>query len=129
MQRRGFLQACLALAAAPAIVRADSLMRIVPRDAVIVGANGIELVGLGGLVRVMKAHDIVTDCMIMRLDTTNGVEQHHVDIWLPNMDAIDWRRHVDPALEVLKNHVKAKHGGFEGFRAPPPIAGVDCEVI
>lgn len=32
MDRRGFLQTCLALAAAPAIVRADSLMRIVPRD-------------------------------------------------------------------------------------------------
>ena len=33
MNRRGFLGSCLALAAAPAIVRADSLMRIVPRDA------------------------------------------------------------------------------------------------
>ena len=32
MNRRGFLQSCIALAAAPAIVRADSLMRIVPRD-------------------------------------------------------------------------------------------------
>jgi hypothetical protein len=32
MNRRGFLGACLALGAAPAIVRADSLMRIVPRD-------------------------------------------------------------------------------------------------
>lgn len=33
--RRGFLQSCIALAAAPAIVRADSLMRIVPRGAAI----------------------------------------------------------------------------------------------
>lgn len=32
MNRRGFLQSCLALAAAPAIVRADSLMRVIPRD-------------------------------------------------------------------------------------------------
>lgn len=32
MNRRGFLGAILAAAAAPAIVRADSLMRIVPRD-------------------------------------------------------------------------------------------------
>ena len=32
MNRRSFLSSCLALAAAPAIVRADSLMRIVPRD-------------------------------------------------------------------------------------------------
>lgn len=32
MNRRGFLQTCLAFAAAPAIVRADSLMRIVPLE-------------------------------------------------------------------------------------------------
>ena len=32
MDRRGFLSSCLALAAAPAIVRADSLMRVVPRE-------------------------------------------------------------------------------------------------
>lgn len=30
LTRRGFLTSCLALAAAPAIVRADSLMRIAP---------------------------------------------------------------------------------------------------
>ena len=35
MNRRGFLQSCLALSAAPAIVRADSLMRIVPREVVL----------------------------------------------------------------------------------------------
>ena len=33
MNRRGFLGSILALGVAPAIVRADSLMRIVPRDA------------------------------------------------------------------------------------------------
>lgn len=32
MNRRGFLGSILAAATAPAIVRADSLMRIVPRD-------------------------------------------------------------------------------------------------
>lgn len=36
MNRRGFLGSILALGAAPAIVRADSLMRIVPMDGVIV---------------------------------------------------------------------------------------------
>ncbi len=35
MNRRGFLGAMLAAGVAPAIVRADSLMRIVPRDVVI----------------------------------------------------------------------------------------------
>lgn len=33
--RRGFLGSILALGVAPAIVRADSLMRIVPRDTVV----------------------------------------------------------------------------------------------
>lgn len=36
--RRGFLGSILALGVAPAIVRADSLMRIVPRDTTIVQA-------------------------------------------------------------------------------------------
>lgn len=36
MNRRGFLTGILALGSAPAIVRADSLMRVVPRDAAIV---------------------------------------------------------------------------------------------
>jgi hypothetical protein len=35
MNRRSFLQSILALGMAPAIVRADSLMRIVPRDMMI----------------------------------------------------------------------------------------------
>jgi len=37
MNRRGFLGAILATACAPAIVRADALMRIVPREAVALG--------------------------------------------------------------------------------------------
>ena len=37
MNRRGFLGAMLAACAAPAIVRADSLMRIIPMDAPVVG--------------------------------------------------------------------------------------------
>ena len=32
MNRRGFLSSIIALGAAPAIVRADSIMRIMPRD-------------------------------------------------------------------------------------------------
>jgi hypothetical protein len=35
--RRGFLGSILALGVAPAIVRADSLMRIVPRETTIIG--------------------------------------------------------------------------------------------
>jgi len=36
VNRRGFLGSILALGAAPAIVRADSLMRIIPRDSGII---------------------------------------------------------------------------------------------
>lgn len=44
MNRRGFLGSILAACAAPAIVRADSLMRIVPREtAVIVTPNALEV--------------------------------------------------------------------------------------
>lgn len=41
MNRRGFLGSILALGAAPAIVRADSLMRIVPRETTVLWGKGI----------------------------------------------------------------------------------------
>lgn len=44
MNRRSFLSSCLALAAAPAIVRADSLMRIVPRDVEVLTASSQDFV-------------------------------------------------------------------------------------
>jgi hypothetical protein len=43
MNRRGFLQSCIALAAAPAIVRADSLMRVIPREATVILPQGFGL--------------------------------------------------------------------------------------
>jgi len=39
MDRRSFLSSVLALGAAPAIVRADSLMRIVPRELTVMGID------------------------------------------------------------------------------------------
>ena len=41
MNRRGFIGSILALCAAPAIVRADSLMRIIPPRALILWGDGI----------------------------------------------------------------------------------------
>lgn len=52
MNRRGFLGAILAAAVAPAIVRADALMRIVPRATTIIPAAE-ELVVMPGLYRGM----------------------------------------------------------------------------
>jgi hypothetical protein len=40
MNRRSFLQSCIALAVAPAIVRADSLMRVINRDTLILTELG-----------------------------------------------------------------------------------------
>lgn len=40
MNRRGFLTSIIALGAAPAIVRADSLMRVVPMDVDVFGYRG-----------------------------------------------------------------------------------------
>jgi hypothetical protein len=54
MNRRGFLGSILALAAAPAIVRADSLMRIVPVETTILPAAPI-LTGEAALIAALKA--------------------------------------------------------------------------
>lgn len=43
MNRRSFLATILASAVAPAIVRADSLMRIVPRETLVLGAGDFTL--------------------------------------------------------------------------------------
>ena len=43
MNRRGFLSSCLALGMAPAIVRADSLMRVVARDTILLDMYGNRL--------------------------------------------------------------------------------------
>ena len=51
MNRRGFLGSILALGAAPAIARADSLMRIIPREtAVLVGDLELVARGSSGLI-------------------------------------------------------------------------------
>lgn len=42
MNRRSFLGAILAAAAAPAIVRADSLMRILPRETTVLAGEGVQ---------------------------------------------------------------------------------------
>lgn len=46
MNRRSFLAGIFAAACAPAIVRADSLMRIVPRETVLLGTQGVGTVRL-----------------------------------------------------------------------------------
>jgi hypothetical protein len=64
MQRRSFLGSILALAAAPAIVRADSLMRVIPRETslLIEDLPGI----VGGFESGIAQNTILTPTMITR---------------------------------------------------------------
>ena len=43
MNRRGFLSTCIAVCVAPAIVRADSLMKVIPRATEILSVNGFPI--------------------------------------------------------------------------------------
>lgn len=127
MNRRGFLGSILALASAPAIVRADSLMRIVPRQAVIVplgdiaAGDIISIEGVTSLFRVVQSYDLSRDEMIVRVETTNGQQQHDVSMMFASgyvIGDID----LAPAKEVLKAHIKHHHGGLDGWEAPPLFA-------
>lgn len=60
MNRRSFLGAIIASATAPAIVRADSLMRIVPRETLVLGANDftVEFWARPGIVNVFIEQEV-----------------------------------------------------------------------
>lgn len=91
MNRRGFLGSILAACAAPAIVRADSLMRIVPLDtvilpafhpdAILMEADAIDggLVALDRMLREWSQYDLAREATITRYDvqaeSVNGVWQ------------------------------------------------------
>lgn len=62
MNRRGFLGTCLALGVAPAIVRADSLMRIVPRETVMLTSGE----SLDPFIEMLRAESIL-DVIPLRL--------------------------------------------------------------
>jgi len=78
MNRRGFLGSILALAAAPAIVRADSLMRIVPRE--FAGIDLSAAPSMAGLIRATRQYDIARDVIVERLDIFDGITQWCVDV-------------------------------------------------
>ena len=104
MNRRGFLGSIIALAAAPAIVRADALMRIVPRDAVIIVPD------IQDMVRSTRFYDLGSDSFVTRIDVIyqdrmGNVQQSHVAF--RGDDAA-------PALAVLRDHVQ-----FHGFKPMP----------
>jgi len=67
LNRRGFLGSLLALGAAPAIVRADSLMRVVPRD---LGIGAGWRTTTGGLLSLVQETEwaLVQDILVVRSD-------------------------------------------------------------
>lgn len=58
MKRRSFLGTILAAAVAPAIVRADSLMRIVPRETLFIDAD-LLLPDIGPFIDAMRPENII----------------------------------------------------------------------
>ncbi len=105
MDRRGFLGTILAACAAPAIVRADSLMRIArPTERLIIPAFG------SGTIREWTQYCFKADWegFITRWDVAGyaagkGLMQCHVDVVTPGRGIRAEDR--DTALRVLKNHV------------------------
>lgn len=77
MNRRGFLGTILAACAAPAIVRADSLMKIArPSERLILPGDA----GFLGAVREITAYDITRDTFMTRWDVAGRVNGEPVQI-------------------------------------------------
>lgn len=73
MNRRSFIGSILALASAPAIVRADSLMRIVPLDRLVVfGESTVHIDGL---------EEFFTDGVHVTAEGLRVVERHIIAAW------------------------------------------------
>lgn len=89
MNRRGFLGTILAAAVAPAIVRADSLMRIVPRDTLFMDAD--LLYGTGDFTIEMW---LTADRMLIdELRITRGVARYEFPL-MPQRVNDGWTHHV-----------------------------------
>ena len=65
MNRRGFMGSILALGAAPAIVRADALMRVRPRNEAILGTDGFLIVT-----------PALQNYVLMSAHTSDGINLH-----------------------------------------------------
>ena len=118
MNRRGFLGSILELGAAPAIVRADSLMRIVPRGALVLPPI------VSGMVRRVWAYDIDTDRFLFQWSISEGVRQFGVSQMMTSfIDApaqlCDHNRYDVPAIAQLRQ-MAADQGVRTLYRLPIP---------
>ena len=93
MNKRGFIGAILAMASAPAIVRADSLMRIVPRDTLILGDQvALAARDMLSFMRETISFDIMRDQVVIGFDIFDGVTQLSTTA---AMFAVDYRAQRD----------------------------------
>jgi hypothetical protein len=106
MNRRGFLGSILLAAAAPAIVRADSLMRIVPRDVVLLGDYALDARGSGHLIYATDPASplgdrCVTSVMVLRPDGRYDLIdmiEHLGPPLPPDAFVVGWQRRVQEVL-------------------------------
>lgn len=126
MNRRSFLGVIIATCAAPAIVRASSLMPV--RAAI--RPLAYNLSSMPGY-REMWQYDISLDNFRIRIDTWDGVNQFHVDFrapvshqYLPSHQQrfAQYQEAKRQALEVLSNHVRL-HDPLTHYYAPPMPIG------
>jgi hypothetical protein len=127
MNRRGFLGSILALGAAPAIVRADSLMRLIPRDLSLLlpleTQRAASSAMWAGTIREMTGFDIVRDETIKRFDVMvacpdGSLEQLGVDIRIASGD-VETASAREAALAVLKQHAAKAGRPLRGVIALP----------
>ena len=123
MNRRGFLGSILALSAAPAIVRADSLMRVVPVNLLVAGPAGFP----AGTVRELMVNDVATDDLIYRYDVlgrgVNGaLEQCGVDVRVASPAGYESDRRI--ALTALQNHVQKAGMTLKRWDLPLNVGGI-----
>lgn len=97
MNRRGFLASVLAAAAAPAIVRSDALMRIVPRDRAVLTLDGSESPIFGGDVGRWDAAQIFTTDPLI---TTDPLAVRRWSVALALSAGLWPPKHAIPSLEA-----------------------------
>lgn len=81
MTRRSFLGTILAAAVAPAIVRADSLMRIVPRETLFMDAD-LLLPDIGPFIDAMRPENIIGRVVSAEVVSLAGIDEYVItDCW------------------------------------------------
>lgn len=109
MGRRGFMATAAGLLVAPWVVRAESLMKVVPVDP------------WGGVLRETIAWDIRTDETLFRIDALCRGPSGREQIMVTS------RMAAQEAIRVLKDH--ARERGLRPVRGLQPIPGMKSRLL